>query len=140
MLEPLATTKSPRISSDPARYYDVQPSWKLGRLELCDPYGWHKLDRESIDRIHTRLVAFESMTWREILIDGRKRHHSVKTRDLSTPAQKRLEAVGLDDIDRIVSLSLAGPERIWGIFSNGVMSLLWWDPDHQICPAPLKHT
>ena len=136
-----STEKSPRISRDPDSYYDLNPAWKLDRLELCDPYGWHQLDRESIDRVRTRLVAFESMTWREILIDGRKRNHSVKTSDICTAVRKRLESIGLDDLDRLLSLGLTGPkERIWGILANGVMSLLWWDPGHEICPSSLKHT
>jgi hypothetical protein len=132
--------KSPRFSTDPTSYYELQPAWRLNKLEMCEPFGWHSVDKETIERIRSRLVAFESMTWREILVEGRKRNHSIKTEDLCRAAQKRLEEIGLDDIDRLHSLGLTGAGRIWGLFSHGVMSLLWWDPDHQICPSPLKHT
>jgi len=55
-------------------------------------------------------------------------------------AQKRLEELKLDDVDQLYSLRLNGRERLWGIRSNDKFSILWWDPEHQICPAPLKHT
>ncbi len=135
-----ATGKSPRISSDPNSYYELQPSWRIHKLEMCEPYGWHELDSDSIARVRERLAAFESMTWREILLDGKKRHHNVNIRDLCKPAQDRLTELGLDDLDRLLSLGLTGSERIWGILASGVMNLLWWDPDHRICPSRLKHT
>jgi len=118
----------------------MQPSWRLNKLELCEPFGWHEVDKTTLEYIHSKLIAFESMTWSQILIDAKKRHHNVKTVDLCKEAQERLEALRLDDIDRVVSLALSGTERIWGVFSQGVLNLLWWDPNHQICPSVLKHT
>jgi hypothetical protein len=55
-------------------------------------------------------------------------------------ARKRLEQLRLDDTDELFSLRLNGQERLWGIRSNDIFSLLWWDPKHEICPAPLKYT
>lgn len=49
-------------------------------------------------------------------------------------------SIGLDDQDALVSLGLTGRERIWGFIANGVMNLLWWDPNHEVCPSLLKHT
>jgi hypothetical protein len=131
-------SKNPRVASDPTGYYQHQPSWRLNKLELCDPFGWHEVDRDTIDRIRKRLVDLESMTWREILVDGRKQHHSVKIGDLCPEAQRRLEAIGLDDVDRLLSLRLSATERIWGLFTQGIFNLLWWDPEHKICPSIVK--
>jgi predicted DNA-binding transcriptional regulator AlpA len=40
----------------------------------------------------------------------------------------------------LFSLRLSSLERLWGLRSNDVFSVLWWDPNHQICPSPKKHT
>jgi hypothetical protein len=132
--------KEPRITSNPEGFYDARPSWRIYKLEMCKPYGWHEIDRAVFDRIKDRLIAFESMTWREILIDGKKRHHSVKTDLICKDARQRLAELQLDDYDRLLSLSLSGRERIWGIFSQGVLGILWWDPNHEVCPSLLKNT
>jgi hypothetical protein len=132
-------SKGPRIDNDPEEYYSVRPSWRLNKLELCDPFGWHQVDRDTLENVRTKLIAFESMTWREILLDTKKRNHSVKTKDLCKGAQERLEALRLDDVDRVLSLHLTGKERVWGLFSQGVLSLLWWDPNHEICPSTRNH-
>ena len=121
-------------------YNNQKPSWRFSRLELVDPFGWHKLDIEKLHEIRSRLVNFETMTWNEILIIGKKRHHSIDTKDLCKHAQDRLEELRLDDIDSLVSLSLNGPGRIWGILQQSSLLLLWWDPDHQVCPSNMKHT
>jgi hypothetical protein len=55
-------------------------------------------------------------------------------------ARRRLIQLKLEDIDELLSLRLSGKQRVWGILSEGVAALLWWDPDHRICPSRLKHT
>jgi hypothetical protein len=55
-------------------------------------------------------------------------------------AQDRLTEISLDDLDELTSLHLTGKGRVWGIIDQGVMNLLWWDPEHQVCPSHKKHT
>jgi hypothetical protein len=128
------------MDNNPEGYYKMQPSWRFHKLELCDPFGWHEVDKQTLASIRTKLIALESMTWWQILIEAKKHHHSVKTKDICKEAKERLEALKLDDVDRVISLGLSGTERVWGLFSQGVLSLLWWDPEHKICPSILKHT
>ncbi len=109
-------------------------------MEFVDPYGWHELDAAKLNFIRQKLANFETMTWGEILINAKKHHHTVATADLCAQARKRLTELKLDDVDGLVSLKLSGTNRIWGMFSAGVLTLLWWDPDHEICPSTLKHT
>ncbi len=73
------------------------------------------------------------MTWAELL--GGKQNHNVSVSDLCKAARQRLEEIGQDDIDELLSLRLSGKERVWGILSEGVCTLLWWDPEHQVCPS-----
>ncbi len=103
-------------------------------MELVDPFGWHGVDAETLLSIRQKLAHFETMTWNEILVTGKKRNHSIAVEDLCLQAQHRLEEVGLA-LDDVVSLRLSGPERVFGYLDNGVLVLLWWDPLHQVCPS-----
>ena len=41
---------------------------------------------------------------------------------------------------RLVLRRISGPGRVWGIREEHVLDLLWWDPRHEVCPSPKKHT
>jgi ABC-type arginine transport system ATPase subunit len=98
------------------------------------------MDKDTLLEIRQKLVGFESMTWHEILVRGKKRNHSIPLNQLERKAQKRLEDLRLEDRDDLISLRLAGRQRIWGFRQGPVLSLLWWDPEHLVCPARKKHT
>lgn len=136
----VTSAREPRKTSDPISYYDINPSWRISRIELVDPYGWHTLDINLIASIKIKLSCFETMTWREILMDAKKQNHFVSISDLSSQAQAHLKNTGQDDIDQLVSLRLTGTQRVWGIWEKGVLNLLWWDPYHQVCSSKKKHT
>jgi hypothetical protein len=80
------------------------------------------------------------MTWSEILVRGNKQNHLVRTASLCPEARARLAELRLDDIERLLALHLSGTERVWGIFTKGILTVLWWDPDHKVYPSHLKHT
>lgn len=131
----------PRVAAAPDHFFDLSPAWRVARLELMDPYGWHEIERSTILKIRERLASFETMRWREILVDAGTSHHMVSVSRLSKAARDRLDLITRGQVnDDLLSLRLTGRERIWGIFDRGVCQLLWWDPDHQVCPSLLKHT
>ena len=103
-------------------------------MELVDPFGWHQLDGVTLLYIRERLAHFESMTWGEILVGAKKQNHSIAVHKLSPAAQKRLAALKLI-LEEVISLRLSGRERIFGYLENGVLTLLWWDPLHQVCES-----
>ena len=96
-----------------------------------------KLPRDHLTAVHDRLKNFESMTWQEIFKSNQ--NHSVKIDRLATDAKTRLEEMGQSDIEDLVSLRIASRPRIWGILENATLKIIWWDPEHVICPA-LKST
>lgn len=77
------------------------------------------------------------MTW---LDHGRKGSHLIAVSDLAKNAQRRLEEIGQADVDEVYSLRFGGQKRIIGIRSGDALKILWWDPEHQVCPSQKKHT
>ena len=126
--------------SSPRSTNDDHPSWRFTKLELVDPFGWHTIDTALLHFIRGKLQDFESMTWNQILVVGKKFNHSVKVSEIERSAMERLRSLRLDDIEELISLRVTGAKRIWGIRQGGALLLLWWDPNHQVCPSKLKHT
>jgi hypothetical protein len=121
-------------------YWGMNPAWRFNLLELVDPFGWHVLDEKKLREIRQKLAGFESMTMSQIFVANRSNNHPVKFSDLCGDAQERLWKLNLESTEEIHSLRLSGAERVWAIRELNVLNLLWWDPDHLICPAQLRNT
>jgi hypothetical protein len=96
------------------------------------------MDGATLAEVLAKLRGFESMTWREI--DGPTGSHGVDPHHLSRQAQQRLTEIRQDDAAELFSLRITGRRRVWGILDEHVLRILWWDPEHQVCPSPKKHT
>ncbi|MGH9069353.1 MAG: hypothetical protein ACRD0J_17955 [Acidimicrobiales bacterium] len=59
---------------------------------------------------------------------------------LGATAKRRLGELDLDDYDSLWELHLTGKQRLWAVRDGPVLALLWWDPNHQVCPSHKKHT
>jgi hypothetical protein len=131
-----------RIPLSPAggTYNSDHPSWRISKLEIVDPFGWQAIPRGKLYEVREKLAQFESMTWNEILIESKKQHHSVEVWRLCSDARTRLAAIGLGDVETLVSLRLTAKERVWGVRQGASLLVLWWDPDHLVCPSLLKNT
>ena len=127
--------KQPFAASDPNTFYQSHPAWRVGKMEMVDPFGWHNMDGRKLSELRQKLGNFESMTWAEILIKAKKQHHAIPKKDLCKPARDRLIAIQEDDVDDLVRLRLSNLERVWGILDGDVFRVLWWDPYHLICPS-----
>ena len=104
-------------------------------MEFVDPFGWHVVSAQVMHFIREKLSNFETMTWGNIVVESKKQNHTVSIGQLSPLAKKRLKDLKLDDMDGLLTLRLGGKQRVWGIFAEGVMTMLWWDPNHQVCPS-----
>lgn len=131
------TKKEPHIASDPEAYRRQNPSWRVGLLQLVEPFGWHEASQGELRSVHERLSSFESMTWGEILFSPRANHHNhlIPTQRICAEAQQRLEAIGQGGTELLASLHVARRERLWGILDGAVLHVLWWDPQHLIYPV-----
>ena len=52
----------------------------------------------------------------------------------------RLRELQQDDSDGLYELRFGGKERVWGIRRDDRFCILWWDPEHMVCPSTLKNT
>ena len=89
--------------------------------------------------VASQLKSYSSRTWNEVA-SNKHRDHPVTIDKLCEKAKKRLRELKQDDLDELWRLRFTGSERIWGIRSGHVLRLLWWDPDHQVCPWEPKNT
>lgn len=113
----------------------MRPAWRVSLLTMHTPFGWLKIDQESARRIQDRLASYESMRWKEIMFSYRS--HLIKRTDLCPEAQAHLEAIEQDDVDSVMSLGITQTERVFGILEHNVLKVLWWDPEHEVCPSRL---
>lgn len=78
------------------------------------------------------------MTWAQIE-QNKKNNHSVSVEDFVSAAQARIEELQLD-VDELFRFRFTGTQRLWGIRDRERFKILWWDPDHKVCPSKKKHT
>jgi hypothetical protein len=110
---------------------------RISKLDFDGPWCFSKVSKEDFAKILKAFKGFESMKWSEI--EG-PRHHFVEIGKIINDAQRRLETIGLDDISSLFSFSIEGEPRVWGVRINEVFNVLWWDPEHKVCPSVKKHT
>ena len=144
-----ATEKIPSVASPPTTakvpsavfvpWQDENPSWRIAKLQLVNPYGWHDVTGPKLLDIRQKLANYESMTWKQILKDHEYNHH-VDVNRINSNARKRLSQIGFDSVDQLLRLRLTGTERVWGYRIGPVFHIIWWDPNHEICPSKLRHT
>lgn len=116
------------------------PVWQFRGIDLdssCE-WGWEKSTREVLKKLVERLSSFELMTWQQI--EEGTGSHPIEMEDLCSDARKRLADLKQDDLDELFSLRISGKERVWGIREEHVLRILWWDPEHSVCPSEKKHT
>jgi len=132
--------KNARQAENPSSFLSEHPKWQIGRFDSEGPWGTANLDEQTLlEIVFKKLKSYESMTWGEIDSD-RKKNHSVEVGALTKNARDRLIVLKLDDLDELFRFRLGGTERVWGIRTEDVFRILWWDPNHEICPSPKRHT
>ncbi len=134
---PKPPDKIPKVN-EPRNYNKERPVWLLSKIDMDGDFGWKSInERDKILKIIDRLKSFESMTWADIVGSD---NHSIPIYNLSHGAKKRLSQINIHEIEELFSFHLTGKERIWGIREEEKCKILWWDPDHLVCPSIKKHT
>lgn len=83
------------------------------------------------------MKGYESRTWAEV-DRSHTRDHPVAIKGLCPTAQRRLHALKMDDIDQLWRFRFSNRQRLWGIRDRQYFKVLWWDPEHKVCPSKKK--
>lgn len=133
-----ALKKEARLGADPDAAERLRPAWRVGSVDWGGPYGWGALSEPArIKELCDRLRSFESMSWVEIESSG---SHNIAVEDICKAARDRLQELNQDDVDELFSLRVTGERRVLGFREANILRLLWWDPNHEVCPSVKKHT
>lgn len=130
--------KAPRIANDPPAFRGSIMSWRFNAVDKGGPFSWLGFKsaeefRETVDK----LAGYETMNEASLASAG---CHAIPIPSLSTDARARLVELELDDLDELFSFRITGPKRVFGVVRPKYVRLLWFDPLHQVCPSPPKHT
>lgn len=135
--------KTPHNTVNPDSFLSKHPVW---RFEKVDSGGkWDLYSSDILADILKKLVDFERMTWAEIQRqthnDNRSSNHYISFEKMSQNAKDRFSELRLNEFsDNIFSLRLKSKERMFGILTDGIFYILWYDKNHEICPSTLKNT
>ena len=112
-------------------------SWRFSSVDAGGPWAWSKVSSDSLKRIMNKLADFEKAYYDSGIKDLRS---IVPTMKLAQPAKQRLRALQRDDIEILYAWRISGKERLWCAEHDGMMCILWWDPEHEVYPVPKKYT
>lgn len=136
-----------RIIEHPDKIMKEHPSWVFTNCDTSLDSRWRftqdRLSETFWRTILPKLKDFESMTYSEILIGGKKSNHSNDVSSMNKVAQDRLRELKIE-AEALVSLRINGKCRIYGYIENG-FNILWFDDDHGdnktcVYRSILKHT
>ena len=84
----------------------------------------------------SKLQYFETRPWSAI--EG-KGSHFVNVEELHNEAKIRLQKKRIVS-SQLFSLRITGRKRVWGHREGVFFYVLWWDPNHEVCPSNMNHT
>lgn len=137
-----------RTGANPDSIMQEHPVWRLADCDVDESGIWsfykERLKDVFWDVIFPSLRQFESMTWSDIFIKGKKSNHGIDPNELNKCARERLIELRVE-AEAIHSLRLGGKIRLYGYMTGAVYNILWYDDDHGdnstcVCRSALKHT
>lgn len=135
-----------RTNISPVSHDGDHPIWIFTQIDKSGDFSFDiRRIGDNSSLILDKIINYSSMTWGEIQRhthdDGRSKHHFIRPDTLSSAAIKRLEAKELmDQSDNLYSFAFTNLMRIIGIRDGALFKVLWYDPEHKVCPSIKKHT
>lgn len=129
------SNKIPRAAEVPNEH--LLPDFKTDKMDMGGQWGWVNFKPNSIQEFLNKLFESQKLTWQELRQNG---SHPILVEKIVRGARKRLQTIQLDDTEELYSIHLSGKSRLWGLKEGRIFWILWWDPEHEICPSLKKHT
>ena len=133
-----SNAKRPKSVENPDGWYDKRPSWRFSKIDKEHGRWSPIINSLLLDQVE-HLRWFEEKTWRMLLNDSSKQNHLVSVQKLCKEAQSRLSSLEIYT-DELVQLRVGSKKRIFGIVEDGVVSLIWFDLNHEVYPVEKPHT
>jgi hypothetical protein len=111
-------------------------SWRFSSADKEGQWPWER-HPETLQQIMDKLPDFERLLR---LSDIRRMRHSPRITALCKDAQGRLKELQQDDVEHLHSWRVGSAERLWCVERDGIMHVLWWDPNHEVYPVEPKNT
>ena len=124
----------PPVETDP----DERIVFRLSWMDHDGDFSWAGLSTDDVRLVAQRCKSWETLRAGEFI--GQTGTKPIPFVNMSPVAQKRAAEIELDVFDGLWELRLGGKQRIWGLLDGHVFYIVWWDPDHQVCPSTKKHT
>lgn len=132
------TKKSARIGQGAEAIPTMTFRWSLDSFDWDGPFSCGTMAaREFTETVIAHLKAHEGRKWGEV--EGSESHF-VEIDKIIKVASDRLPTIGMQDTDQLFSLRHGGKPRVWGTRDLAIFRVLWWDPEHAVCPSKKKHT
>ena len=113
-------------------------SWRFSNSDKDGPFCCNNFEYNDYKTLLDRLRSFELMNYAQFR--DAKSFHSVPTANISKRAKERLQQIQLDDIDILYSFHITGPCRLWCMKHDNILSVLWWDRNHEVYPIKKRRT
>lgn len=113
-------------------------AWRFSSADIDGPFGCGQFDRDDFMQFWDRLRAFEKMNISQLRRAGS--FHGVPCTNISKKAKSRLEEIKKDDLDIIYGFRITGECRLWCMKHENILSVLWWDRNHEVYPVKKRHT
>ena len=139
--KPLSHRK-PKGTKEPNQHPSLDISkrhfeWSVDQIDFEGRWGWGKIEiKFFIETILKKLKHYETMAWSEV--EG-SNSHFIPVNQIDKFAKDRLRNRHLF-VEQLFSLRITGKKRVWGYREKKIFYLLWWDPEHQVCPSYKRHT
>lgn len=115
----------------------LRPEFKTEKMDMQGKWGWSKFAIDNIKEFLGKLFESQKLSWQELRQNG---SHLISVNQIVSEASKRLQVLELDDWEELYSIRLNGKSRLWGLKESNIFWILWWDPNHEICPSYKKNT
>jgi hypothetical protein len=110
----------------------------MSLIDFEGNWGWSKLADGHVTTLHELIKTCEGETLAKLKHE--KRAKQIPITQLCRAAQARLPRIGLEDREKLWELRFGHRKwRAWGLVEGSVFNLVWWDPDHTVCPGVPKN-
>ncbi len=135
-----STAGGKRVYMVPSHASHERVCWHFGAIDLEGPFGWAEITESQLVNLVGVIRDVERQTASELFDKAGYRQtvgatKSIPIESICPDAQQRLATLGFDDHNHLVSLRITRRARLWMLRFNAIACLLWWDPDHQVCPG-----